>query len=175
MKSSVLLVSSLISPQSSSVQGLGYTHAKLLPSCISHRKSGSGTGVKVGRSSISISWSSCISNWEGIRVSWVSGMDVGHSSCSYLVGPWMNVACVYFPSCSFRLLFVVVEGCMWTACQWEWVFTILSSTGQTVRTFFASFLAGAVFASPAGVSPAAYDGHATAHKTKSERLTDNLG
>ena len=45
------------------------------------------------------------------------------------------------------------------------VLTVSPSSGQTVQTFFAGFLTGAVFASPAGVTPTAYDGHATAHYT----------
>lgn len=46
-----------------------------------------------------------------------------------------------------------------------------SSTGQTVQTFSASFPTGAIFASPAGVTPTAYDGHATAQQNvwKSDR------
>ena len=38
-----------------------------------------------------------------------------------------------------------------------------------VQTFSASFLTSAVLASPAGITPTAYNGHAIAHKKGSER------
>ena len=45
---------------------------------------------------------------------------------------------------------------------------------DTVQTFSASFPTGAIFASPAGVTPTAYDGHATAQQNvwKSDRESE---